>query len=222
MEGKKGRICLAAAMVLYIICLVSGGRTGLRKGIDLGDDFFYREGSGLYQADKDNYLKLYRQGETERAYIVLDGQEQEAEIRWTGSDVEVIYTDGAVTEGTWGNGCLLDREGMPIIYRQGAVTVTDGGEPLAVRKEVLSDALCRISRGALGVRGSAGFILLGTVLYALGIFAIKDPESSFFLLNRWRYRRAELSEEGKAVEQIGGLVFLLSGAVLVSGIFLLM
>ncbi len=126
-----------------------------------------------------------------------------------------------MTEGTWGNDCLLDKEGMPVMYSGEAVIAVTGDKAKEVGKEVLSDALCRVSRDAAEIRGSVWFMLLGTVLYGFGIFALKNPEGSHFFLNRWRYRDAELSEEGKAAEQIGGAVFLIFGAVLVSGVFLL-
>lgn len=221
MNGQRNRIFYLIIMILYVICLVSGCRIGLRKGVDAGDIFFYKKGGGLYQADKDNYLKLDARGETERAAIVLNGQEQEAELCWKDDEVKITYADGTVTEGTWGNDCLLDKEGMPVVFSGEAVAVTAGGEAEELRKEVLSDALCRISRGVLKARGSVWFMLLGTVFYGLGVFAVVNPERSFFFLNRWRYREAELSPEGKAVEQIGGAVFLAAGAVLVSGVFLL-
>lgn len=221
MKEKKSRIFFLVILSIYIICLVSGIRVGLRRGVDLGDVFFYKKGSGYYAADRDNQIRLSSQGQTEHASIVLNGKAQEAELSWKDSEVKITYGDGTVTEGTWGNDCLLDKEGMPVMYSGEAVTVITGGGAKEVRKEVLSDALCRVSRGAAEMRGSVWFMMLGTVLYGFGVFALKNPESSHFFLSRWRYRNAELSEEGKVVEQIGGAVFLIFGTVLVSGVFLL-
>ncbi len=221
MRNKKSRIFFLAILSIYINCLVSGIRIGLRRGIDLGDDFFYKKGSGHYAADKDNQIRLSSQGQSEHASIVLNGKAQEAELSWRGNEVKITYGDGTVTEGTWGNDCLLDKEGMPVMYSGEAVIAVTGDKAKEVGKEVLSDALCRVSRDAAEIRGSVWFMLLGTVLYGFGIFALKNPEGSHFFLNRWRYRDAELSEEGKAAEQIGGAVFLIFGAVLVSGVFLL-
>ena len=59
MRNKKSRIFFLAILSIYINCLVSGIRIGLRRGIDLGDDFFYKKGSGHYAADKDNQIRAH-------------------------------------------------------------------------------------------------------------------------------------------------------------------
>lgn len=74
-----------------------------------------------------------------------------------------------MTEGTWGNDCLLDKEGMPVMYSGEAVIAVTGDKAKEVGKEVLSDALCRVSRDAAEIRGSVWFMLLGTVLYGLDL-----------------------------------------------------
>lgn len=224
MKYNKSKMFLTSALILFAALLISGYRICLRKGVDIGDDYFYKVSNEVYKADNHNYLELKNQKGIENAVIVLDGEKQTAQLFWDGRNVEITYSDGTIVNGTWGNDGLFDEEGVPIIYSEhyadNYVDIGTDGKPKEVRKVVLSEALSRISQAAVGTRGSAGFMLLGTVLYVLGILIIKNPEASFFFLNKWRYREAELSEAGKAVERIGGIVVMIVGAVFLSGIFL--
>lgn len=222
---NKNKIFLAATLILFAVLLVLGCRTCLRKGVDIGDVYFYKVNQEVYKADDNNYLKLQKQEGIENAVIVLDGEKQTAQLSWDGSDVAVTYSDGTVIHGTWGGEELFDEEGTPIIYSEcymdDYADVSAYGASAEARKAVLSEALSRISRNAARTRGSVWNMLLGMVLYALGVLIIRNPEASFFFLNRWRYREAELSEAGKAVEKIGGMAVMIMGAVFLSGIFLL-
>lgn len=225
MKDNKSKIFLTAAIILFIVLLILGYWICLRKGIDIGDDYFYKTDNNVYKADDKNYLELQKQEGTETAVIVLNGQRQTAQLVWDGNDVKITYSDGTVINGMWGGDGLSDEEGMPIIYSENYMDDYEGasayGEPAKVRKAVLSETLCHISRDAVRMRGSVWLMLFGIVLYILGIVIIRNPEASFFFLNRWRYKDAELSEAGKVVEQIGGIAVMIVGAVFLSGIFLL-
>lgn len=225
MKYNKSKIFLTATLILFVVLLVLGYRICLRKGVDIGDDYFYKVNNEVYKADDNNYLELQKQEGTEEAVIVLNGEKQTAQLVWDGSDVKITYSDGTVINGMWGGDGLSDEEGVPIIYSEDYMDDYEGagayGGPAKVRKAVLSEALCRISRNAAGMRGSVWLMLFGTVLYILGIVIIRNPEASFFFLNRWRYKDAELSEAGKVVEQISGIAVMIVGAVFLSGIFLL-
>lgn len=225
MKHNKSKIFLTAAIILFVVLFVLGYWICLRKGIDIGDDYFYKTDNNVYKADDKNYLELQKRGGTEEAVIALNGQKETAQLVWDGNNVKITYSDGIVINGIWSDDGLFDEEGVPIIYSEDYMDDYEGasayGEPAKVRKAVLSEALCRISRNAAGMRGSVWLMLFGTVLYISGILIIRNPEASFFFLNRWRYKDAELSEAGKVVEQIGGIAVMIVGAVFLSGIFLL-
>lgn len=225
MKDNKSKIFLTAAFILFVVLLVLGYWICLRKGVDIGDDYFYKVNNEVYKADDNNYLEFQEREGAEEAAIVLNGEKQTAQLVWDGSDVKITYSDGTVINGKWGGDGLSDEEGVPIMYSEAYMDDYVGAgsyeESAEVRKAVLGEALCRISRDAVKVRGSIWLMLFGMVLYISGILIIRNPEASFFFLNRWRYRDAELSEAGKAVEQIGGIAVMIVGAVFLSGIFLL-
>ena len=62
--------------------------------------------------------------------------------------------------------------------------------------------------------GSGAFIILAIVVYVIGALTFLYPEKMFFLGSRWQFKNPELSEDGKMMEQFGGVVLMIVGFVI--------
>ena len=57
-------------------------------------------------------------------------------------------------------------------------------------------------------------LLAFALVYAVGAFSFLAPDRAAFFLQMWRYDQAELSDAGRWVEQMGGTLLMLFGAVM--------
>jgi hypothetical protein len=80
--------------------------------------------------------------------------------------------------------------------------------------------LCKIYYGKYETISAWYLQLLGVILYVLGIVVVLYPNKTHFLFSRWRYQSPELSEMGRIVEQIGGVVISVIGVVVMSGLLM--
>ena len=117
-----------------------------------------------------------------------------------------------VVEGHPANGGLVDSEGLPLAWNQG-ITVSVGGEEPPTNPYALADALYGMYAGATEPRGEWGMVWIYALLYWMGLTAILWPEETHFLLSRWAYRNAELSDAGMAMQRLGGGVAMVASVV---------
>ena len=60
--------------------------------------------------------------------------------------------------------------------------------------------------------------MVGLIVYILGVLAVVYPDKMHFLFRRWVYNNPELSETGRALEQIGGGFVAIVGIILMTGV----
>ena len=92
-------------------------------------------------------------------------------------------------------------------------------------KHMVSDAaysnvLGHILYGNLESISFWGFTVLGVLIYVLGIVQIYYPDKVYFFLRRWQFQNAELSDEGRTVTVIGGVIICIIGIGVMSGLIL--
>lgn len=219
MTEKRGDRCILALIIITaVLAAAFSGWRNLRKGIFLGNDFFYRVEESLYQKNSANYIRSVPEDGGAGFVIFLNGKEQTASLQRQEDFVSITYGDGTVIEAVWNGQWFCDREtGYPMTFD---VAVTFGDEIPEIGKPAISNALCRIVWGDLEPRGSAALILVGGLLYALGAVSFLFPNQAHFFLRRWAYRQAELSEDGVLAEKIGGVVGMAVGVVVMLGLFI--
>ncbi len=156
--------------------------------------------------------------------IVLHGENRTAALQWSRSDVlfdvehdfaTLTFDDGAIIEGTWfSDDILLDKDGLPLGWANGFMSA-DGNAVRVISNEALSNVFCKIALGKTEQNGSIGVVLVGGLIYILGALSFLYPEKVHFFGNRWRYKNAELSDDGIFMEKFGGIIGMVLGAIMV-------
>lgn len=216
MKKSKSVIVLLA---LFVIALAFSGWRNFRKGVYIGDDFFYKNGETLYQSGE-NTISIQKSGGVTQFTVWINGEQQTADVEWSGDYAAITYGDGNVVAGSWDGQRLLGEDGIPLIYSLDEITVTIGNEIAPVGKGTLSNALCKIDRNETENRGFGLMLVVGVILYLIGALTFLYPNESHFFLRRWAYWEAELSEEGLWAEKIGGIIAMIAGTVVMAGMFL--
>lgn len=218
MKIDKKILVLAMIMVLMIVL---GGWRNLRPGIEVGDEFFVQKSAEYYKKGNDEIRLIKGDGFTD-FQMVIDGTPRNANLVWSKRnlfDVEYDYAEikfeDATIEGYWfESNMLVDNKGVPLIYRSYPISVTVNGEKVPISNVALSNILCRLDLGMVQKNGSGAFIILAIVVYVIGALTFLYPEKMFFLGSRWQFKNPELSEDGKMMEQFGGVVLMIVGFVI--------
>lgn len=216
MRKNKSMIVLLA---LFVIALAFSGWRNFRKGVYIGDDFFYKTSDTLFKSGE-NTISFQESDDGTQFTVFMNGEQQTAGVKWNGDHADITYADGTVVAGSWDGQRLLGEDGIPLIYSLNEITVTIGNEIAPLGKGTLSDVLCRIDRNETENRGIAMMLVAGGVLYLIGALTFLYPNETHFFLRRWAYREAELSEEGLLAEKIGGVVAMIAGIIIMAGMFL--
>lgn len=218
MEGnKKRKMLLTGVVLIAIISLAAGWYFTLRKGIYVGENFFYRLRDTRYEQNKSNYIELLSDGDFK---IVSDTEEKNVSLHSKADVLEFSFADGTSLKGVWDGETLTDSEGFPIGWDE--IQVSINGEPAEVSNATYCQSLCRIYFGkeeTISVWYMQG---LGLLVYILGIVSILYPDEAHFFLSRWRYHNPELSETGRLMEQIGGVMLSVLGVSIMSGVLLML
>lgn len=219
-EKRVDRRVLALIVGIAVLALIFSGWRNLRKGIYLGNDFFFRAEQTLYRRNAVNSIRaLPTEGGTDFV-ITLNGEEQSANLQRDGDLVSIAFEDGTVFEGAWNGQWFYDRQtGLPMEFGEG-VTVVVGNQIPPIGKPAISNALCRIAWGDLEQRGHVSLLIVGGLLYALGAVTFLFPNEAHFFLRRWAYQNAELSETGLFMEKAGGVVGMVVGVAVMMGLFI--
>lgn len=218
--NKKTGIMIGILVLLVLI----GGWRNLRTGIFVQDKFFVQKDEDYYKSGDDEIRMIRGDGFT-NFQMVLNGEERTAGLVWSKSDrlynvehdyAEITFDDGEVIRGTWfANDMLVDDTGMPIVYlNYPLVRVSVGDVPEPISNAALSNILCRLDLRMIEKNGSVGFIILGALIYGLGMLTFLYPEKMFFLGSRWQFRNPELSDDGILMQQFSGVVCMIVGFVI--------
>ena len=193
--------------VLALILLVLLGPSlwlNTRCGVVLNGRKLIAKNDSVYEADARHRIVLNRE---KAEFSILFGQEElEAALAWNHGDVRITYSDGEAVEGRW-NGMLTDAEGMPLWMRN-EIVISFADEPQMLDRIQLSERLCEIWLEETEAMGSLWAVFLGILFYLWGAAVWLWPEEMYFLLSRWKYNHAELSDDGLLMEKLGGLVMM--------------
>ena len=217
---------------IFLLMIVIGCVRNLRQGIYIFDEFLVQKSENLYRSGKDE-IRLIRAADGTTFELTFNGITKRATLVWSKStklfDLEhdyatITFDDGTVVEGTWfRDSQLLDQDRMPISWAMDDMISFSGvSEMTGFDAGGLAVLLCRLDHGDTEQNGTLYFVLLGALLYVIGVLNFLYPDMMHFMGSRWRYRNAELSDDGRLAEQVGGVVCMIVGflaAINVAGLF---
>ena len=211
---------------ILVVLLVIGGFRNLRTGIVVGDQFLYERSPEYFKAGDDEIRVIKGDGFT-NFEIILDGEARRAALSWSrrsgafGAEIEhdyatLTFDDGTVVEGFWfANDMLIDKDGRPISWTNLGEMIVVDDTVRVISNEALSQDLCQIDRGEMVKNGHIAMVLVGALIYVIGAVTFLFPEKMYFLGSRWRYKNAELSDDGIMMQQFGAVICMIMGAVLI-------
>ncbi len=201
---------LLIGVVVFVALAAAGVYCNARQGVWLDGAFYAQTSEGTFAAGGDR-IAIERTENGARFTGEVDGAALKAQLTQTDGLVRVEMGEDVV-EGYPANGGLVDSEGLPLAWNQG-ITVSVGGEEPPTNPYALADALYGMYAGATEPRGEWGMVWIYAFLYWMGLTAILWPEETHFLLSRWAYRNAELSDAGMAMQRLGGGVTMVASVV---------
>ena len=201
---------LLIGVVVFVALAAAGVYCNARQGVWLDGAFYAQTSEGTFAAGGDR-IAIERTENGARFTGEVAGAALEAQLTQTDGLVRVEMGEDVV-EGYPANGGLVDSEGLPLAWNQG-ITVSVGGEEPPTNPYALADALYGMYAGATEPRGEWGMVWIYAFLYWMGLTAILWPEETYFLLSRWAYRNAELSDAGMAMQRLGGGVAMVASVV---------
>ena len=201
---------LLIGVVVFVALAAAGVYCNARQGVWLDGAFYAQTSEGTFAAGGDR-IAIERTENGARFTGEVAGEALKAQLTQTDGLVRVEMGEDVV-EGYPANGGLVDSEGLPLAWNQG-ITVSVGGEELPTNPYALADALYGMYAGATEPRGEWGMVWIYAFLYWVGLTAILWPEETHFLLSRWAYRNAELSDAGMAMQRLGGGVTMVASVV---------
>lgn len=216
-KNRKKQIFLAAAALTAVIALLAGGYLTLRKGVYLGDSFYYRMGKTRYARNKTNYIELISDQEFK---IVSRRGEKTVSLHSDQDTLEFTFSDGTSLSGLWNGVFFTDSDGFPYEYKEIQITTDD--KPAKISNEAYCQVLCEIYFGKYETISAWYIQILGILFYIWGIVSIIYPDQVYFFLRKWQYKNPELSDAGRLLEQAGGAFLCLFGVGIMSGIILLL
>lgn len=229
---KKRKLFLGAVVLTAVISLLAGWYLTLRKGINVGDSFYYKTGGSRYERNQANYIEFMPEQEFK---IVEDGSKRTAFISFSDDPaasqpapgqtdgllpLRFDFSDGTSLSGCWNGEFFTDQEGFPLGYKE--LQILSNGEKAPVSDVAYGQALCQIYFGKEETISEWYVQIFGLLIYILGILSIMYPDHVYFFLQRWRYKDPELSGTGRMVEQISGGILSACGIGMMSGIILML
>ena len=201
---------LLIGVVVFVALAAAGVYCNARQGVWPDGAFYAQTSEGTFAVGGDR-IAIERTENGARFTGEVAGAALEAQLTQTDGLVRVEMGEDVV-EGHPANGGLVDSEGLPLAWNQG-ITVSVGGEEPPTNPYALADALYGMYAGATEPRGEWGMVWIYALLYWMGLTAILWPEETHFLLSRWAYRNAELSDAGMAMQRLGGGVAMVASVV---------
>ena len=214
MKRIREHLGLAFLIIIAIFAVVIGGYFTLRKGIYIGVDFYYKVSADKFVHNTSNYVERTKD---DTFLLVADGKKQSVSYTMKGDQVTFSFADNSIS-GTWTEGQLFAADGSPVGWDE--MQIIAGNEKPAISDETYSNALGHVLYGNLESISFWGFTVLGVLIYVLGIVQIYDPDKVYFFMRRWQFQNAELSDEGRTVTILGGVIICIIGIGVMSGLIL--
>jgi len=193
-------------VLVFVLLAVPALKLHGERGVYLGDRFFARGQGGTFTCGADS-ARMETSVSGASFDICLDGQALSAQLAQEDENIRLTFSDGRMAEGVGDGERLYDAQGVPLGWAD-SVTITVGDERAPVNVFTLSNWLYRMYAGTLERRGEPWLVLLAALPYGLGLLNLLWPERMFFLFSRWQYSHAELSDEGRLAQRLGGAVWI--------------
>lgn len=211
MNRRKGAFIMKKHVLLLSMLLVAliipAAWLNLQTGLYVGEDFLRSTDAGY------GPLTLQHQADGMQVTGSVDGFSWDAAVQTQDGGMTVTLADGNVYAGTWDGEHLCDERGMPYAYTSGGITIVVNNEPSPPDPILQADTLCRMALGQTEARGSLWCVLVGVIVYGIGMLSIFFPDFMYFLGRRWCFEQPELSDAGRFCQRLGGVVALAGGAV---------
>lgn len=212
MKRIREHLGLVFLVIAAIFAVVIGGYFTLRKGVYIGDDFYYKVSADKFVHNTSNYVEHTKDN---TFLLVADGKKVNVSYTMNGDQVTFSFADDSIS-GTWMGDQLIAADGSPVGLDE--IQITTGNEKPVISNETYSNALGHILYGNLESISFWGFTVFGILIYVLGIVQIYYPDKVYFFLRRWQFQNPELSDTGKAVVVIGGVILSIIGIGVMSGL----
>ena len=212
MKRIREHLGLVFLVIVAILAVAIGGYFTLRKGVYIGDDFYYKVSADKFVHNTSNYVERTKDN---TFLLVADGKKANVSYTMNGDQVTFSFADDSIS-GTWMGDQLIAADGSPVGLDE--IQITTGNEKPAISNETYSNVLGHILYGNLESISFWGFTVFGILIYVLGIVQIYYPDKVYFFLRRWQFQNAELSDTGKAVVVIGGVILSIIGIGVMSGL----
>ena len=205
---------------IFVVLVIIGCFRNLRTGIPVGDKFLIEREEGYYKSG-DNEIRMIKGEGFTNFQIVFHEESMNAALEWSEKkalfgaehDYAIIrFENGTVVEGTWFADTLVHDDGFPMDW--GLTVYTDSQDRVRVSDEALSNVLCKLDLGMTTNNGSVWAIICGGLIYLIGALVWLYPEEMYFLGSRWRYNKAELSDDGIMMQRFSAILMLVMAAFL--------
>ena len=214
MKKIQEHLGLVFLIIIAIFAVAIGGYFTLRKGVFIGVDCYYIVRSDIFVL----IIVIYVERTKDVTFLlVADGKKQNVSYTMKGDQVTFSFADDTIN-GTWTGDQLLAADGSPVGWDEMQSFASD--DKHTVSDAAYSNVLGRILYGNLESISFWGFTVLGVLIYVLGIVQIYYPDKVYFFLRRWQFQNAELSDEGRTVTVIGGMIICIIGIGVMSGLIL--
>ena len=213
--NKRNRIIIAL-FLLAVAASAVGLYFVIQKGVYVGDDFYHRAAGNRYVYNNGNYIRQKSDREFE---VAGNGQKRSAVCDTDGNHICVQF-EAEKVEGDWDGENIVTKDGSPAGLDE--FQITFNGEKPKISDAAYATAIAQIVYRDTTSRMHWASIIVGWVCFALGAVAIVNPNFSAFFLERWKYdQEPELSDIGVWIERIGGVICIVIGIVLMTGLYIL-
>ena len=214
MKKIQEHLGLVFLIIIAISAVAIGGYFTLLKGVFIGDDFYYKVSADKFVHNTSNYVEHTKDN---TFLLVADGKKQSVSYTMKGDQVTFSFADDTIS-GTWTGDQLFAADGSPVGWDEMQIFASD--DKHTVSDAAYSNVLGCILYGNLESISFWGFTVLGILIYVLGIVQIYCPDKVYFFLRRWQFQNPELSDEGRTVTIIGGVIICIIGIGVMSGLIL--
>ena len=191
MKKIQEHLGLVFLIIIAIFAVAIGGYFTLRKGVFIGDDFYYKVRADKFVHNTVNYVERTKD---DTFLLVADGKKQNVSYTMKGDQVTFSFADDTIN-GTWTGDQLLAADGSPVGWDE--MQIIAGNEKPVISDETYSNALGHILYGNLESISFWGFTVLGVLIMYLESyrFIIRIRYTFFCADGSFRMRNYRMKEE---------------------------
>lgn len=125
MKKIQEHLGLVFLIIIAIFAVAIGGYFTLRKGVFIGDDFYYKVRADKFVHNTVNYVERTKD---DTFLLVADGKKQNVSYTMKGDQVTFSFADDTIN-GTWTGDQLLAADGSPVGWDE--MQIIAGNEKLS-------------------------------------------------------------------------------------------